>query len=181
MVALAADPTNRAAEAVVNRDRHLHSLLRTTCVATLIQGGHALNALPQRVTANVNCRIIPGHPSEEIAATLTTVVGDKRIGIELREKDKPSASVPPLDPAVIGPMERLSARYFPGVPVIGAMATGASDAVYTGAVGIPTYGVPGIWADPDGDGIHGLNEKIEVGALMKGRDYLHDLVVEYTR
>jgi acetylornithine deacetylase/succinyl-diaminopimelate desuccinylase-like protein len=73
-------------------------------------------------------------------------------------------------------MEALAAKYFPGVPVIPAMSTGATDAVYIGSAGIPTYGVPGAWGDPDGNGAHGLNERLEVKAVYTGRDYLFDLV-----
>ena len=164
------------AEALVNQDRSLHSMLRTTCVATLVQGGHALNALPQRVTVNVNCRMFPGRTSDETQAELARVIGNPAITIEQRVKDKPIAKVPPLDPAIIGPMERLSARFFPGVPVIPAISTGASDGVYTAAVGIPTYGVPGIWTDSKMNNIHGLNEHMEVRSLMEGRDYLYALV-----
>ena len=176
MVALAADPANRAAEATVNKDKMLHSMLRTTCVATLIDGGHALNALPQTVTANVNCRMFPGRTAEETQAALVKAIGNPAIKVEMRVKDKPIAKAPPLDPRIIGPMEQLSARHFPGVPVIPSMSTGATDAVYLGAVGIPTYGVPGVWGDPDGNGVHGLNERIGVRSLYAGRDYLYDLV-----
>jgi acetylornithine deacetylase/succinyl-diaminopimelate desuccinylase-like protein len=76
-------------------------------------------------------------------------------------------------------MEKLSAKYFPGVPVIPSMLTGATDGVYLGTIGIPAYGPPGIWKDPDGNGTHGLNERIEVQSLMTGRDYLYDLVKAY--
>ncbi|MBN8502710.1 MAG: M20/M25/M40 family metallo-hydrolase [Sphingomonadales bacterium] len=176
MVALAADPADRAAEAIVNKDKMLHSMLRTTCVATLIDGGHALNALPQTVTANVNCRMFPGRTAEETQAVLVKAIGNPAIKVEMRVKDKPIAKAPPLDPRIIGPMEQLSARHFPGVPVIPSMSTGATDAVYLGAVGIPTYGVPGVWGDPDGNGVHGLNERIGVRSLYAGRDYLYDLV-----
>jgi len=75
-------------------------------------------------------------------------------------------------------MERLAAKHFPGVPVIPNMATGATDAVYLAAVGLPVYGVPGVWGDPDGNGVHGLNERLEVRSLYAGRDYLFDLVKE---
>jgi acetylornithine deacetylase/succinyl-diaminopimelate desuccinylase-like protein len=176
MVALAANPADRAAEAVVNKDKMLHSMLRTTCVATLIDGGHALNALPQTVTANVNCRMFPGRTSEETQAALARAIGNPQVRIETRVKDKPIAKAPPLDPKLVGPMEQLSAKHFPGVPVIPTMSTGATDAVYLGAVGIPTYGVPGPWGDPDGNGTHGLNERMEVRSLYAGRDYLYDLV-----
>ncbi|MFM5884626.1 MAG: M20/M25/M40 family metallo-hydrolase [Novosphingobium sp.] len=176
MAALAANPADAAAEAVVNQDRTLHSMLRTTCVATLIQGGHAQNALPQTVTANVNCRMFPGRTSAETKAALAAAIGNSAIAIEESVKDKPIAKSPPLDPKIIGPMEQLAARHFPGVAVIPTMSTGATDGVYMGAVGIPTYGVPGYWVDPDLNGIHGLNERMEARALYAGRDYLFDLV-----
>ena len=176
MVALANDPGDASASAVVNTDKGFHSMLRTTCVATLIDGGHAPNALPQRVEANVNCRIFPGHTPAEVKDALAGIIGNPEISIEPARKDKPLAKSPPLDPAIIGPMETLSAKYFPGVPVIPSMSTGATDGLYLSAVGIPTYGVPGAWGDPDGNGAHGLNERLEVRSVYVGRDYLFDLV-----
>ena len=176
MAALAANPGDKAAEAVVNRDKALHSMLRTTCVATLIEGGHALNALPQKVTTNINCRMFPGRTAEETSAMLARAIGNPGVKIEERVKDKPIAKAPPLDPKIVGPMEKLAAKHFPGIPVIPSMSTGATDAVYLGATGIPTYGVPGPWTDPDGNGTHGLNERIEIRSLYAGRDYLFDLV-----
>lgn len=176
MVALAKNPDDAQAAAVVNTDKGFHSMLRTTCVATMIDGGHALNALPQRVEANVNCRIFPGHTPDEIQQQLAAAIGDPGIAIEQRRKDKPLALSPKLDPAIVGPMEKLSQKYFPGVPVIPSMSTGATDGLYMSAVGIPTYGVPGSWGDPDGNGVHGLNERLEVRSVYVGRDYLYDLV-----
>lgn len=176
MAALAANPGNKAAEAVVNRDKMLHSMLRTTCVATLIDGGHALNALPQKVTTNINCRMFPGRTAEETRVALAKAIDNAAVTIEERVKDKPIAKAPPLDPKIVGPMEKLAAKHFPGIPVIPSMSTGATDAVYLGATGIPTYGVPGPWTDPDGNGTHGLNERIEIRSLYAGRDYLFDLV-----
>ena len=176
MAALAKDPGDADAAAVVNTDKGFHSMLRTTCVATMIDGGHAVNALPQRVEANVNCRIFPGHKPAEIKDQLAGIIGNPDISIELARKDKPLAKSPPLDPAIIGPMEALSAKYFPGVPVIPSLSTGATDGLYLSAVGIPTYGAPGMWGDPDGNGAHGLNERLEVRSVYVGRDYLFDLV-----
>ena len=176
MVALAKDPNDAKAAVVVNTDKGFHSMLRTTCVATMIDGGHALNALPQRAGANVNCRIFPGHTPAEVQDALAKVIGNPGISIELGRKDKPLATTPPLDPAIIGPMEKLSAKYFPGVPVIPSISTGATDGLYMSAVGIPTYGVPGAWGDPDGNGAHGLNERLEMRSVYVGRDYLFDLV-----
>jgi acetylornithine deacetylase/succinyl-diaminopimelate desuccinylase-like protein len=176
MVALAKNPDDSKAAALVNTDKGYHSMLRTTCVATMIDGGHAVNALPQRVETNVNCRIFPGHTPAEIKDQLAKVIGNPKISIDLARKDKPLAKMPALDPAIIGPMEKLSAKYFPGVPVIPSMSTGATDGLYMSAVGIPTYGVPGAWFDPDGNGAHGLNERLEVRSVYVGRDYLFDLV-----
>lgn len=176
MAALAANPGDKAAEAVVNRDKMLHSMLRTTCVATLIDGGHALNALPQKVTTNINCRMFPGRTAKETRVALAKAIDNAAVTIEERVKDKPIAKAPPLDPKIVGPMEKLAAKHFPGIPVIPSMSTGAPDAVYLGATGIPTYGVPGPWTDPDGNGTHGLNERIEIRSLYAGRDYLFDLV-----
>ncbi|WP_133366654.1 M20/M25/M40 family metallo-hydrolase [Qipengyuania sediminis] len=176
MVALTRDLNDSAAMAVVNKDRALNSMLRTTCVATMIEGGHAVNALPQRVEANVNCRIFPGRTPAEIKAELTRIIANPAIRLEFVRDDKPLAKPPALDPRLIGPMERLAQKHFPGVPVIPAMSTGATDAVYTGGAGIPTYGVPGAWTDPDGNGIHGLNERLEVKGIYTGRDYLFDLI-----
>jgi acetylornithine deacetylase/succinyl-diaminopimelate desuccinylase-like protein len=176
---LAANPNDAAAEAIVNRDRWLHSLLRTTCVATMVDGGHARNALPQRVEANVNCRIFPGGTPAQVQATLTELIGDPDIEIRMARTDKPLAISPALDPAIIGPMERLSQKYWPGVPVFPAMSTGATDGLYLSAVGIPVYGVAGIWWDPDGNGAHGLDERIEARSLYVGRDYLYELVKDY--
>jgi acetylornithine deacetylase/succinyl-diaminopimelate desuccinylase-like protein len=179
MVAIANNPDDKAAEAALNRDRIFHSLLRTTCVATLLEGGHANNALPQRAAANVNCRMFPGRTVAETEAALARAINDPGVKITPVPPVRPIAVPPPLDPRVMGPAERLSAKYFPGVPVVPSMSTGATDGIFLEAVGIPTYGVPGPWGDPNGNGVHGLNENIEVKSLMVGRDYLTDLVKAY--
>nr|WP_240959737.1 M20/M25/M40 family metallo-hydrolase [Novosphingobium olei] len=176
MIAIAANPSDTAALSIVQKDKMLASMLRTSCVATLVDAGHALNALPQRATANVNCRMFPGRTTAETQAALVQAMGDPGITIEPRVKDKPIAKSPPLDPAIVGPVEKVAAKYFPGVTVVPTMLTGATDGVYMGAVGIPTYGVPGVWLDPDGNGLHGLNERVEVKSLMTGRAYLTELV-----
>lgn len=176
MIALANNPADKAAEAIVNKDKGLHSMLRTTCVATMVDAGHALNALPQRATANVNCRMFPGRTADETKAALAAAIANPAITIEERVKDKPVAIQPPLDPRIMGPVEKLAAKYYPGVAVVPTMSTGATDGVYLEAVGIPVYGVPSVWTNPDGNGTHGLNERVEVRALYTARDYLYDLV-----
>jgi acetylornithine deacetylase/succinyl-diaminopimelate desuccinylase-like protein len=179
MVALAANPADSKAEAILNRDRTFHSMLRTTCVATMVDAGHALNALPQRATANVNCRMFPGRTSEETRDALVKAIDNPKVTVDLRVKDKPIAIPPALDPAIVGPAQKLAAQYFPGTPFVPTMLTGATDGVYLEAVGIPTYGAPGVWLDPDGNGLHGLNERVEVRSLLTGRAYLYDLVKAY--
>ncbi|MBY0393368.1 MAG: M20/M25/M40 family metallo-hydrolase [Novosphingobium sp.] len=181
MQAIAANPADSTAEAVLNKDRTFHSMLRTTCVATLLDGGHANNALPQRAGANVNCRIFPGHSVEEVQQELQAVVADAGVTVTPVPPLRPLAKTPPLDPAIIGPMEKLAAKYFPGVPLVPTMSTGATDGIFLAAVSIPTYGVPGGWGNPDGNGVHGLNERVEIKALMTGRAYLYELVKAYTK
>ncbi len=171
----------KSAVALLDHDRSLHSTLRTTCVATMLDGGHATNALPQRAGAIVNCRIFPGHSFAEVNATLVKVFNDPGVTVTTNDPNHPLAKAPPMDPRVIGPIEALSAKYFPGVPLVPTMSTGATDGIYLEAVGIPTYGAPGIWANPDLNGIHGLNEHLEVASLMKGRAFLYDLVLAYAK
>jgi acetylornithine deacetylase/succinyl-diaminopimelate desuccinylase-like protein len=181
MVALAESPADTASEAIVNRDAFLHSNLRTTCVATMLDGGHARNALAQRAGAYVNCRIFPGHSVEEIRGELDRIIGDPEVTITTLPPLRPTPPAPPLDPKVIGPVKIVTAKYFPDVPVVPVMSNGYTDATFLGAVGIPTYGVPGLWGDPDGNGVHGLDERIEAKSLYVGRDYLYDLIKAFAQ
>jgi len=179
MVALSKDPTDQAAEAVVSKDRSYHSMLRTTCVATLLEGGHANNALPQRATANVNCRIFPGETVDQTQAALVAAINDPAVKVTAVPPVRPVAVPPPLDPKIVGPAEKLVAKYFPGVPLVPTMSTGATDGIFLEAIGIPVYGVPGGWGDPDGNGAHGLNERRSVRAVFIGRDFLNELIRAY--
>ncbi|AIT06363.1 peptidase M20 [Sphingomonas taxi] len=179
MMRVAADPTDKAALAIVDTDKSYHSMLRTTCVATLLDGGHANNALPQRAGANVNCRIFPGVSAESVRVALEKVVADPKMTVKQVDDRGPAAVPPPLDPRIVQPAERLLARYYPGVPLAPMMSTGATDGIYLGAIGIPSYGPPGLYGDPDGNGAHGLNERAIVKAVYTGRDYLYDLVKAY--
>jgi len=179
MVALSQNPDDKAAEALVSTDRIYHSLLRTTCVATLLEGGHANNALPQRAAANVNCRIFPGETVESTEAALIAAIGDPGVKVTLVPPVRPIAVPPPLDPKILGPAEKLVGKYYPGVPLIPSMSTGATDGIFLEAIGIPVYGAPGGWGDPDGNGVHGLNERRSVRSVFIGRDFLYDLVKVY--
>ncbi|MFK3889572.1 M20/M25/M40 family metallo-hydrolase [Sphingomonas sp. NPDC079357] len=175
---LLAEPTDKAADAIVSRDKVLHSTLRTTCVATLLNAGHAENALPQRATANVNCRIFPGETVDNTLATLKRLAGEK-VTITANQPVRPTAIPPTLDPKVIEPMKRVAAKHFPNLPLLPMMSTGATDGVFLEAIGIPVYGVPGTFVDPQTSGVHGLNERIRVDSLYDARDYMFDLVKAY--
>jgi acetylornithine deacetylase/succinyl-diaminopimelate desuccinylase-like protein len=153
-------------------------MLRTTCVATLLSGGHAGNALPQRATANVNCRVMPGTPSDEVLATLTRVVNDPEIKITGGRATTPVLP-PPVTDRLLAPAQRITSSIWPGVVVVPHLQPGASDAVTLNAAGIPTFGVSGLFRDPDNNGVHGLNERIRVQSVMEGRRFLYDLVKAY--
>jgi acetylornithine deacetylase/succinyl-diaminopimelate desuccinylase-like protein len=116
---------------------------------------------------------------EATQAALEQAIGNPKVKVTRVPPIRPLAKPPPLEPKVLGPMEKLAARYYPGVPVIPSMTTGGTDGVFLGALGIPVYGVPGLWMDPDANGAHGLNERMEVRALYTGRDYLTELVKTY--
>lgn len=179
MVAIAGNPDDKQALALLDTDRSFHSMLRTTCVATLLDGGHANNALPQRAGANINCRIFPGVSGEEVRQTLESVIADPRMTVVRTDKRGPEAKAPPLDPKILGPAEKLVAKYYPGVPMVPTMSTGATDGVFLSAVGIPSYGPPGLFGNPDGNGVHGLNERVSMKSVYTGRDLLEELVRAY--
>ncbi len=179
MEAISVNPNDRLANMVLSRDPMFNSTLRTTCVATLLQGGHAENALPQRATANVNCRIAPGETIEQTRQALMAAVADPGVTITTQPQRGPIGKPAPLDPVVFEPAKTLAAEMYPGMPIIPNMSTGASDSIYISAAGIPSYGVPGILYEGDGGGIHGLNEHMRVSSLYKGRDYLYRLIQMY--
>jgi acetylornithine deacetylase/succinyl-diaminopimelate desuccinylase-like protein len=153
-----------------------HSMLRTTCVTTLVNAGHANNALAQRATANVNCRMFPGTDPEVLRGQLAAIINNPKVAVTLEAPVRPIAQSPPMNPAVIGPMQALVAKHFPGVPFVATMSTGATDSIFLSPIGIPTYGVPGFYGESDGNGAHGLNERVRISSVYQGRDYLDELV-----
>jgi acetylornithine deacetylase/succinyl-diaminopimelate desuccinylase-like protein len=181
MTAIVANPQDKAAYATLSKDPSLHAILGTTCVATRLDAGHANNALPQRATAIVNCRIFPGVQVEEVQQTLVKVAADPAVSITWPSdgRSRVEAGPPPLTPQVMGPIEKLSAQMWPGVPVVPILLAAGTDAKPLIAVGIPTYGVSGIFYEPDLGHIHGLNERIGVASLYEGRDFLYRLVKIY--
>jgi acetylornithine deacetylase/succinyl-diaminopimelate desuccinylase-like protein len=180
MAAFLRDPNDAAAIALVaNKDPSWNATLRTTCVATMLDAGHATNALPQRARANVNCRIFPGTSVDAVRAELEQLVADPAVKVTTLETRGPTATPPPLTPAVMGPIEKLTAQFWPGVPVLPILQAGATDGEYTNAVGIPTYGVEPVFIGPDLGHIHGLNEYVGVKSLLEGREFLYLLVKQY--
>ena len=179
MTRIAADPGDAAAAALLSRDPSLNAALRTTCVTTLLEAGHAENALPQRAQANVNCRIIPGETVAGTRNALVAAIGNPAVIVTAKVVRGPEARPVALDPRVLGPAEDLARTMFPGVPVVPTMSSGASDSVFLAAVGIPSYGVPGVMFAADLGGMHGLNENISVKSVLDGRDYLHALIRRY--
>jgi len=156
--------------------RGYNALLRTTCVATLLEGGHAINALPQTARASVNCRILPGEPVEDVGATLVRVLADDKITVTpIRE---PTLSPPsPLNPELMQAIEMLTNEFWPGVPVIPVMVAGATDGSHLRNAGIPTYGHSGLAADfNDVSRIHGKDERVLVKSFYEGQEYLYRLV-----
>jgi len=179
MAAIVADPNDKAADALLSKNPSLHTMLRTTCVATMMEAGHAPNALPQRARATINCRIFPGVPVSEVQKKLVELADDPQVKITAPDDGFPEASAPPMTPAVLGPLEKVSNQMWPGVPVVPILQAGATDATYLNAVGIPTFGISGLFIDPDLGRIHGLNERIRVKSLMEGREFLYRLIKVY--
>jgi acetylornithine deacetylase/succinyl-diaminopimelate desuccinylase-like protein len=168
-----------AAAAVLDKEPNWHAMLRTTCVATMLSAGHATNALPQRARANINCRIFPGVPGEEILTQLVRIADDPAVVVSIPEVRGPVAPPSPLTQRVMGPIEKVAHQMWPGVPVVPALEPGASDAQFLNPAGIPTYGVTGLFTDPDGGHIHGLNERIRITSVYEGRSFLYQLVKLY--
>lgn len=156
-----------------------NSMLRTTCVVTRIDGGHADNALPQQARANINCRILPGVPVADIRAELVRVLDDPAIAIAATGPTAITAPVPSLSAAILDPVHALAAELWPGVAVVPTLATGATDGRFLNAAGIPTYGLSGIFHDAEGPRAHGLNERIRVKSLLDSRRFLHAIVRVY--
>ncbi len=149
--------------------------LRTTCVATLLEGGHAINALPQLARAGVNCRIMPGEPVEDVLATLIRVVADDQIKItqtSVAVVSAPSA----LHEEIMGAIVKLTAEFWAGVPIIPTMSAGATDGSYLRNAGIPTYGHSGLASEIGDNRVHGRDERVQVNSFWQGQEYLYRLV-----
>ena len=174
-----ANPKDEAAIAILSADRDFVGQLRTTCVATMITGGHATNALPQKATASVNCRIFPGTPSEEVRQTLVKVIADPGATVTRENDGSIDAPASPLRPDVLAAVTKAVHARYPGLPVVPNMSAGATDSMFFRALGVPAYGVSGAFMKASDDFAHGLNERVPVdtidGALFQWESILKDL------
>ncbi len=175
MKALLETPPDEAAVARLSTSARTNALMRTTCVATMLDAGHAQNALPQTASAVVNCRILPGESHEVVQQTLVRVLADDQIAVTPMGTPTPSPPSP-LDPEVMEPIERITEAMWPGVPVVPTMLTGATDGLALRNAGIPTYGVSGLFGDVDDVRAHGQDERIGVEAFYEGQTFLYRLV-----
>lgn len=176
MRAAIADPPDPAATARLSAIPPYNALLRTTCVATILQAGQAINALPQLAIAKVNCRIIPGETPDEVKATLTRVLADDEIMVTQLDPAVPS-DPSKLNVEVGGAIEKLSQEFWPGSVVIPLMSAGATDGSFLRNAGIPTYGHSGMALEPgDAARIHGRDERVPVKSFYEGNEYLYRLV-----
>jgi len=185
MRAMLATPPSRAAIQRLSESPEWNSTMHTTCVATRLLAGHANNALPQMASANVNCRILPGHSREEVRQDLIRVFNDAKITVKYVDdgggihSGAPDSKGPPpvaLQPEVMRPLEKLVAAYWPGTPVVADMADGASDSVFTNAAGIPTYNWSAIELETNDVRAHGKDERLPEASFWKGVQFWHEYV-----
>jgi acetylornithine deacetylase/succinyl-diaminopimelate desuccinylase-like protein len=173
--ALAGAPPDAGALARLSAVPLYNAMLRTTCVATMVEAGHAPNALPQRAAANVNCRILPGEDPQAVQQALAAVAANPRITITPVDEARPSPPSP-LTPEIMQAITRVTEEMWPGVPVIPFMSTGATDGLYFRQAGIPIYGVSGLFGDMDDVRAHGRDERMGVREFFDGQEFLWWLV-----
>jgi acetylornithine deacetylase/succinyl-diaminopimelate desuccinylase-like protein len=174
MRAVAAVTPDAAAAARLAELPFYNARLRTTCVATRVEAGHANNALPQTARAVINCRILPGEPGDEVETTLRRLAGER---VTLSVLSAPVASPPsPLPPAMLAQIERLVAQYYPGLPLAPVMEAGATDGLFTRRAGIPTYAPSALPEDPDDVRAHGKDERLGVQAFEQATQFWYGLI-----
>jgi acetylornithine deacetylase/succinyl-diaminopimelate desuccinylase-like protein len=189
MRAILKSPPDAEAIARLSKDPRYNSTMRTTCVPTMLAGGHAYNALPQRAEANVNCRIFPGHSQEEIRLDLVKLFDDPSLSIRYRAdsgtlsdhgSDRKAMAPPPLNPEVMAALRGVSNKLWPGTPVVPIMETGASDSIYTMMAGIPSYGINGVAIDRDDLRMHGKDERVKVASYYQGAEFYYEFLKALT-
>jgi acetylornithine deacetylase/succinyl-diaminopimelate desuccinylase-like protein len=167
-------PDAAAAARLSASSAHFNALMRTTCVATRLEAGHADNALPQSARAIVNCRMLPEDSPQEVRAALVRVLADPAIAVTPIGEPRP-APASPLRPDIVRAVERVTAEIWPGVPVLPIMSTGASDGLILRRAGIPVYGVSGLFDDIDDVRAHGRDERMAVWAFFDGLEFMYRL------
>ncbi len=179
MRAFAKDPADKAAIAVLRGNPAYVGKIATTCVPTMASAGHGLNALPQRATAFVNCRIFPGHSPAEVMAELKAVAAEPAMTIRQIDPEYTTASpASPYDPVFVGAATRAIQSAFGKVPVVAAQASGASDSMWYRALGVPSYGASGTFMRESDDFSHGLDERVPIGNIGKSLEYYRLLLTE---
>jgi acetylornithine deacetylase/succinyl-diaminopimelate desuccinylase-like protein len=182
-------PPDPAAVARLSKDPRFNSTMRTTCVATRLNAGHANNALPQTAQAIVNCRILPGHSPAETQQALIRIFADPKVTVQYIDgtgaegKAPDSKGFPTVlpPPDVLRPLEKIAAELWPGAPVIPEMETGASDSIHTMAAGIPSYGINGIGIDQDDIRAHGKDERIRITSFYDGMEFYYRFLKALTQ
>jgi acetylornithine deacetylase/succinyl-diaminopimelate desuccinylase-like protein len=186
MKAVARQPPDPAAVQRLSAMPYYNSLLHTTCVATMLSGGHAPNALPQTARANVNCRIFPGEDPDEVHKTLEHVANDPKVKVSIVPQLAPEGKVVPVVPVPPSPllpevtqaMEKVLSAVWPGVPLVATMSTGATDGKYVRIAGIPAYGISCMFFDKNDNREHGKDERVGVQDFYDGVDFNYELMRE---
>jgi acetylornithine deacetylase/succinyl-diaminopimelate desuccinylase-like protein len=180
MSALAKDPADQAALRTLLNDTSYNPLLHTTCVATQLDAGHAPNALPQRATATLSCRVMQGTTPEQVKETLEKTIADSQVSVNIVRR-RNGSQAPELTEEIMKPVRAAAAKLWPGVAVAPSMTAGATDGRFLMSAGIPTYGMSGMFAMPGENNAHGLNEKLRVTSLYEGRQFLESIVRAYVK
>ena len=177
--ALLKNPADAAASAIVSRDPRYNSQLRTTCVATMLSGGHATNALPQTAEARINCRMLPNTNPADVRAAIVAAIADTAVEVSAAPAMRPSAPSPLL-PEVAASVETITRQLFGNIPVVPMMGTGATDSQPFRALGIPAYGVSGLMGDPEDIRAHGKDERMLIKSFFDGQEFLYRLTKALT-
>ncbi len=181
MLRFSANPNDAAAAAVISADPAYVGQLRTTCVATMLDGGHALNALPQRATANINCRIFPGVGIEAVQTALAKAINDPTVKISVQPPAPVLSPASPLRPDVMAAVTATMHERYPGLDVVPGMSSGATDSMFFRNAGVPSYGVNPTFAKPGDSFAHGLNEKLRASELPAALDFWHSLLTKLAK
>jgi acetylornithine deacetylase/succinyl-diaminopimelate desuccinylase-like protein len=189
MRAILATPPDPKAVERLSQDTHSNSIMRTTCVATMLSGGHAPNALPGRAEANVNCRIFPGHSQEEIRLSLVKLFNDPKLSVRYRGdngdlmdqgSDRKAMVPPPLREDVMSSLRSVAGKLWPGATVLPVMEAGASDSIHTMNAGIPSYGISGVAIEREDDRAHGRDERVKIEAYYAGLEFYYQFLKALT-